>query len=208
MRAVRTICQDVAKSVGRDINLGAVRLALLMWADFLWSQTVINAFNVASWRGVWGLWEALFDYFFEVTTYSPKAKSLIQIFQGWPEYQKCTITFGTAFILTLAIYFVSPVVDMVLKDLSQTYRFIFSRLYTIIAFIIQMLLWYSSWNFLQLVEADWRFNPNIFYAVCFLLPTIVFVCLRCFNTLNGVPASVERDWNQENYCTVSTLFQV
>ena len=67
MRAVRTICEDVAKSVGRDINLGAVRLALLMWADFLWSQTVINAFNVASWRGVWGLWEALFDCFFEVT---------------------------------------------------------------------------------------------------------------------------------------------
>ena len=79
MRAVRTICQDVAKSVGRDINLGAVRLALLMWADFLWSQTVINAFNVASWRGVWGLWEALFDYLFEVTTYSSKAKSSTQI---------------------------------------------------------------------------------------------------------------------------------
>ena len=67
MRAVRTICQDVTKSVGRTVNLPAERLFPIMAGDFLWTQTVINLLNVASWRGVWGLWEALFDVLFEVT---------------------------------------------------------------------------------------------------------------------------------------------
>jgi len=191
MRAVRTICQDVTKSVGRTVNLPAERLFPIMAGDFLWTQTVINVLNVASWRGVWGLWEALFDVLFE----------------GWPEYQKCIITFGPGFVLTLFMYLISPLVDLLLKDQSQICRVFFSRLFTIAAFTVQMLLWCSTWDFLELLEADWPYNQNIYYTLCYALSKCVLGYLQCFNTLSGVPASVERDWQQENYCTMSTLMQ-
>jgi len=191
MRAVRTICQDVTKSVGRTVNLPAERLFPIMAGDFLWTQTVINVLNVASWRGVWGLWEALFDCLFE----------------GWPEYQKCIVTFGPGFVLTLFMYLISPLVDLLLKDQSQICRVFFSRLFTIAAFAAQMLLWCSTWDFLELLEADWPYNQNIYYTLCYVLSKCVLGYLQCFNTLSGVPASVERDWEQEDYCTMSTLMQ-
>ena len=55
MRAVADICRDVTKSVGHDVSLGLAKLCLLLSTDFLATQTLVNVFNVMSWRGVWGL---------------------------------------------------------------------------------------------------------------------------------------------------------
>ena len=67
-----------------------------------------------------------------------------------------------------------------------------------------MLLWRSFWAFFDMV-----FITDLSLILSFTLTTLVFVGFACFNTLNGVPASVELDWmGQKEYCTVSTLMQV
>ena len=67
-----------------------------------------------------------------------------------------------------------------------------------------MLLWRSFWAFFDMV-----FITDLSLILSFTLTTLVFVGFACFNTLNGVPASVELDWMAEKeYCTVSTLMQV
>ena len=66
MRAVADICKDVTKSVGHNVSLNLGKLVLLLSMDFLFTQTFINAFNVMSWRGVWGLHTMWMKAVFEV----------------------------------------------------------------------------------------------------------------------------------------------
>ena len=60
------ICQDVSRSVGHRVNLSGGGLGLLLTCDFVFTQIVVNFFNLASWRGIWNLHDLWFDYVFQV----------------------------------------------------------------------------------------------------------------------------------------------
>jgi len=187
MRAVRDICRDVTKSVGHDVSLALGKLCLLLSTDFLFTQTVVNVFNVMSWRGVWGL----------------HAMWMSAVFKGSPDYVACLATCGPSFLCNLGLCLISPDVDSVLRVLSPFPRLVISRAFTILHFTNSMLLWRSFWAFFDMV-----FITDLSLILSFTLTTLVFVGFACFNTLNGVPASVELDWMAEKeYCTVSTLMQ-
>ena len=129
------------------------------------------------------------------------------MFQGsWEmgKWEACLAACGPSFLLNLGICLLSPHVDRVLHVLSPFLRILVSRTFTIVNFTNSMLLWRSFWGFFDMV-----FISDFYLILSFTLTTLVFVGFACFNTLNGVPASVELDWmGQKEYCTVSTLMQV
>jgi len=187
MRAVADISRDVTKSVGHSVSLPLAKLCLLLSTDFLFTQTFVNVLNVMSWRGVWGLhtmWMGI-------------------VFKDSSNFVACLATCGFAFLCNLGICLISPHVDSFLHVLSPFPRILVSRTFTIVNFTNSMLLWRSFWGFFDMV-----FISDFYLILSFTLTTLVFVGFACFNTLNGVPASVELDWmGQKEYCTVSTLMQ-
>ena len=126
------------------------------------------------------------------------------MFQDSSNFVACLATCGFAFLCNLGICLISPHVDSFLHVLSPFPRILVSRTFTIVNFTNSMLLWCSFWGFFDMV-----FISDFYLILSFTLTTLVFVGFACFNTLNGVPASVELDWmGQKEYCTVSTLMQV
>jgi len=187
MRAVADICKDVTKSVGHNVSLNLGKLVLLLSMDFLFTQTFINAFNVMSWRGVWGLHKAWMS----------------AVFEGFSDEEACLAACGPSFLFNVGICLLSTHVDSVLHGLSPFPRILVSRAFTVLNFTNSMLLWRSFWTFFNMV-----FKHELSLILTFTLPTLAFVGFACFNTLNGVPASVELDWmGQKEYCTISTLMQ-
>lgn len=125
------------------------------------------------------------------------------VFKGSSDYVACIATCGPSFLCNLGLCLISPHVDSVLHVLSPFPRILVSRAFTVLHFTNSMLLWRSFWAFFDMV-----FITDLSLILSFTLTTLVFVGFACFNTLNGVPASVELDWmGQKEYCTVSTLMQ-
>lgn len=112
-------------------------------------------------------------------------------------------TCGLSFVLNMFITLAGPYLDLLLPSLHPFLRLEVSRLYTVIFFIIQMFLWQSFWNAFTLV-----FLTNISLVITFSLTAVGFICAGRFNSLNGVPASVEVDSSVTDYCTAETLMQV
>ena len=55
----RAINKEISKSIGYILDLPFQKLVFLSTVDFLFTQTVINTFSTASWRGVWNLFDLL-----------------------------------------------------------------------------------------------------------------------------------------------------
>ena len=56
---VSVLGADISKAVGNIVNLSCAKLSLLVFLDFVITQTAVNFLNVMSWRGVWelhGIW--------------------------------------------------------------------------------------------------------------------------------------------------------
>ena len=56
----RAVNSDISKSIGSRLDLSAEKLIFLTTVDFIFTQTVINAFSTASWRGVWNILDIVF----------------------------------------------------------------------------------------------------------------------------------------------------
>lgn len=124
------------------------------------------------------------------------------MFQDSPNYVTHLATCGPAFLFNLGFCLLSPHLDRLFRRLPSIPRFIFSRLSTVLFFCNMMLLWRSFWNFFTMV-----FITDVDLILSFLLTTAVCVGFGCYNTLNGVPASVSLDLGEE-HVTVATLMQV
>ena len=64
--ALMVLCKDVSRGVGHDVSLTGGKLTFLVVIDFLFTQILVNALNVASWRGVWGLHSLWIEQVFKV----------------------------------------------------------------------------------------------------------------------------------------------
>jgi len=62
-KVTTVICKDISKALGVSTHTSGIKLTFYLIVDFLFTQTVINLFSTASWRGVWNLLDHLFSPF-------------------------------------------------------------------------------------------------------------------------------------------------
>ena len=182
----RVVSNDVLLSVGSSGEVPAKGFFWLLTLDFLFTQSIINCLSTASWRGVWNLIDL----------------GVVHIFGSLHTSSGLFTTCSLGVGLNLCCYLLGPVLDRLLSDLPTFLRVIFSRLYTALYFTACMLLWSGFWNLFTFLL------PTALHLVLSVLAaSLILILCGCFNTVNGVPATVSLDTG-EDYCTVSTLLQV
>jgi len=182
----RAINKEISKSIGYILDLPFQKLVFLSTVDFLFTQTVINTFSTASWRGVWNLFDLL----------------LVEegaVWQNAP-YTDCLVTCPLAIALNVCVYLVAPFVQEWTQRLGKPARFLITRSFTVFYFIVYMLLWRSFWNLFLLC-----FTTERDLGLTFLGSSLFLMSVRCFNSVVGNPTSVALD-NTKDYCSISTLF--
>jgi len=153
--------------------------------DFLFTQTVVNLLSTASWRGVWNLLdEAVTKDFGSVETLNGLLVSCL-----------------VGVLLNILAYIISPALDNLLTTVNPLLSIFISRLFTAAYFITSMLLWSSFWNLLTVLVVK---ESHLLASTT--IASIILICAGCFNTVNGVPATVSTDWGG-GYCVVSTRLE-
>ena len=178
----RSVSRDASLSTGANID--GNRFFLFLFLDFIFTQTVINLLSTASWRGVWNLLDL----------------AAIRLFGSLSSLPGLLASSSLGVFIHLVIYLISPMIDKLLLHLDCPLHFLLSRLFTTIYFTASMLLWSSFWNLFELM-----FTTNFHLLLCVFFASILLLACGCFNTVNGVPATLSRDW--EGGCLVDTLLQ-
>jgi len=181
----KSLIREVRLSWGGGSSPPQKNFFLWLLLDFFFTQTVVNVLSTASWRGVWNLLDdAVTQDFGSLATLNGLLTS-------------CLV--GIA--LNVFAYGLSPLLDNALTTANPLLKIITSRLFTTAYFVASMLLWSSFWNLFTALITE-----GSHLLVSTTIASIILICAGCFNTVNGVPATVSTDW-AGGYCVVSTRLE-
>ena len=111
-------------------------------------------------------------------------------------------TFSLSSLLNTLFHLIGPSIDLLILGRRPVNRFTISSIYTVVFFVNYMLFWSSFWKVFSLTITT---IPILIISA--VLSIGVLLKCGCFNTVNGVPASVVVDTGK-NHCTSTTLLRV
>ena len=156
--------------------------------DFLLAQLVIGPLYIFTWRGTWQNADALFDQ---------------QIFSGNLYMSTlCVLCLGT--MVSASLTFTQYKIKAWALNGSQPRFFLISRLFTVMGFYSDLLIWKGIWGFFDYIVYR-RVNGTWVTSLCTsIISTLILFMLRSVKSSIGSPMGMGID-RRKLYVSVSTF---
>ena len=156
--------------------------------DFLLAQLVIGPLYIFTWRGTWQNADALFDQ---------------QIFSG-DLYMStlCVLLLGT--MVSASLTFTQYKIKAWALNGSQSRFFLISRLFTVMGFYSDLLIWKGIWGFFDYIvyrQVNGTWVTSLFTSI---ISTLILFMLRSVKSSIGSPMGMGID-RRKLYVSVSTF---